>query len=143
MELILKRNTFTDKSTIGELTIDDKFECYVLEDKDRGLNSEMSLDELNKLKVFGETAIPYGRYEIKVTYSNRFKKHLPILLDVKGYEGIRIHLGNTAVDTHGCLLPGKVKLVDKVADSTFAFNKLFQRIQYALLDGEVFITITK
>jgi len=143
MEIVLKRTDFTDKTTISEVSINDTHECYVLEDKDRGLFQEMSLEQLNKLKVYGETAIPYGKYEVKITYSMRFKKDLPILLNVPGYEGIRIHLGNTAADTHGCLLPGRVKLVDKVADSTFAFNQLFAKIKKALLTERVYITITK
>ncbi len=144
MELKLERNTFTDKSTIGTLFINGKAECFVLEDKDRGLNDSMSLDNINKLKVYGETAIPYGRYEIIITMSNRFKKMLPILLNVKGYEGIRIHTGNTAIDTHGCLLPARKKANDSVSESTLAFNQLFDKLKKAKEAKEkIFITITK
>lgn len=143
MELYLQRDTFTDKSTIGKLYIDGRFECYVLEDKDRGLNDSMTLSEINDLKVYGETAIPYGRYEIKITPSNRFKRDLPILLNVKGYEGIRIHTGNTAIDTHGCLLPAQIKGKDSVSQSTPAFNKLYELIKSELRSKKVFITIAK
>ena len=144
MELKLERNVFTNKSTIGTLSINGVAECFVLEDKDRGLNDAMSLNQINKLKVFGETAIPYGRYEIDITMSMRFKKPLPILLNVKGYEGIRIHTGNKAIDTHGCLLPALKRGVDSVSESTLAFNQLFDKLKKAKANKErIFITIVK
>lgn len=150
MELILTRNTFNEKSTIGELTLDGKLLCYVLEDKDRGLYSCMTLDDIRERKVYGETAIPYGRYEILVTKSARFSKmagkdvYLPLLLNVPGYEGIRIHKGNNPEDSHGCLLPGKIKNVNSVSNSTTAFIELNELINDTLKTGErVFITITK
>jgi hypothetical protein len=141
MDLLLKRETFTEKSTISSLFINGVFECYILEDKDRGLSFQMSLEEINKLKVYGETAIPYGSYQIVLTMSNRFKRILPLLVGVKGYEGIRIHTGNTAVDTHGCLLPAWSKSKDAVSKSTLAFNQLFLKLQNA--KDKIYITITK
>lgn len=143
MELKLVRNTLTEKTTIGELFINNSTEreCYILEDKDRGLQSSMDLETIKSIKVYGETAIPKGRYEIAVSYSERFKKKLPLLLNVKGYEGIRIHTGNYAKDTHGCLLPARVKGVDAVSESTLAFNQLFAKIEKALKTEKVFITI--
>lgn len=144
MELKLERNTFTEKSTIGTLSINGVPECFILEDKDRGLIDAMPLSKINELKVYGETAIPYGRYEIDITMSARFKKLLPILLNVKGYEGIRIHTGNTAVDTHGCLLPARKKGKDIVTESTLAFNQLFAKLKTAKENKErIFITIVK
>lgn len=145
MELILKRTTFTNKSTIGELHTNGVFECYILEDKDRGLDDSMSLDEINKLKVYGETAIPYGTYKVVITKSERFSKMkgkdvlLPLLLNVKGYEGIRIHTGNKPEDTHGCQLPAKLKGKDFVSESTAAFTQLFNKINNALKIGETVI----
>jgi hypothetical protein len=141
MDLLLKRETFTEKSTISSLFINGVFECYILEDKDRGLTFQMSLEEINKLKVYGETAIPYGSYPIVLTMSNRFKRILPLLVGVKGYEGIRIHTGNTAIDTHGCLLPARKKGKDSVSESTLAFNQLFTKLQNA--KDKIYITITK
>jgi hypothetical protein len=141
MDLLLKRETFTEKSTISSLFINGVFECYILEDKDRGLSFQMSLEEINKLKVYGETAIPYGSYQIVLTMSNRFKRILPLLVGVKGYEGIRIHTGNTAADTHGCLLPAWSKSKDTVSKSTLAFNQLFTKLQNA--KDKIYITITK
>lgn len=144
MELVLKRETFTDKSTIGSLFIDGVFECFILEDKDRGLDSKMTLTQINNLKVYGETAIAYGKYEVIVTMSNRFKKELPLLLDTIGYTGIRIHVGNTDLDSHGCLLPCTSKSKDRGIGSTLAFNKLFEKIKSAKKAGQkIFITITK
>lgn len=141
MDLLLKRETFTDKSTIGSLFVNGVFECFVLEDKDRSLHFQMPIEEIEKLKVYGATCIPYGSYEIKLTMSNRFKRVLPLLLNVKGYEGIRIHVGNTDADTHGCLLPALAKGKDSVSKSTLAFNQLFTKLQN--YKGKIYITISK
>lgn len=145
MELKLIRNTFTEKTTIGDLFINGSKdrECYVLEDKDRSMDSTMSLEMIKTLKVYGETAIPLGRYEIAISYSERFKKKLPLLLNVKGYEGIRIHTGNTELDSHGCLLPCMSFTKDRGVSSTIAFNALFGKIEKALEKEKVFITISR
>lgn len=144
MELILKRDTFTEQSTIGKLTIDGLFECFVLEDKDRGLTDAMDTPTIAKHKVYGKTCIPYGRYEIDWTLSNRFKVFMPILLKVKGYEGIRIHKGNTEIDSLGCLLPCSKYSKNFGSASTVATNKLYAKIEAAKKQGQkIFITITK
>jgi len=129
MNLELIRKEFTDKSTIGELYINGKFFCYTLEDKDRGLCSSDSLLVIKAKKIFGETAIPYGTYEVKLTMSNKFKRLLPILLSVKGYEGVRIHRGNTAEHTHGCPLVGYKKAYNTIFESTKAENDLIKLMQ--------------
>lgn len=144
MELILKRDTFTDESTIGSLSIDGKFECFILEDKDRGLTDAMPLSEIVAHKVYGVTAIPYGRYEVDWTLSNRFKIFMPIIKNVKGYEGIRIHKGNTQIDSLGCLICGTRKKNNMVTESTLATNKLYNKIETAKKSGQkIYITITK
>jgi hypothetical protein len=146
MDIVLKRDTFTDKSTIGTLTVNGVFECYVLEDIDRGLKDTMTLDEINKLKVYGQTAIPYGVYKVVVTKSERFSKlrghdvYLPLLLNVKGFEGIRIHCGNKPDDTLGCLLIARKKNIDSIMESTSAFISLNDKINLAIKKGEI-ITI--
>jgi hypothetical protein len=143
MDIILKRDTFTDKSTIGTLTVNGAFECYVLEDTDRGLKDTMSLDEINKLKVYGQTAIPYGVYKVVVTKSQRFSMlrghdvYLPLLLNVKGFEGIRIHCGNKPEDTEGCQLVARKKGIDTVSESTLAFNQLNDKINNAIKAGQI------
>ena len=144
MELILKRDTFTEISTIGSLSIDGKFECYILEDKDRGLIDTMSIAEIVGTKIYGKTAIPYGRYEIDWTMSNRFKVMMPILKNVKGYEGIRIHKGNSEIDSLGCLLCGTKKASNRITESTAATNKLYTKIAEAKKQGiKIYITIVK
>jgi hypothetical protein len=144
MELQLKREIFTDISTIGSLTIDGKFECYILEDKDRNLTDLMPLEKIAGTKVYGKTCIPYGRYEIDWTMSARFKVMMPILLNVKGYAGIRIHKGNTEVDSLGCLLCGTRKKNNMVTESTLATRNLYTKIEAAKKQGQrIFITIEK
>lgn len=144
MELLLVRKWFTNNSTIGELSVDGKFFCYILEDKDNGLDDEMPLDSINARKVHGLTAIPTGRYETIVNMSNRFKIMLPLLLKVKGYEGVRIHPGNFPKDTEGCLLPGKTKGADAVYQSKDAFNPLFILLKEAIAKAEhIYITIKR
>lgn len=144
MELFLRREIFTDVSTIGVLSINGQFECYILEDKDRGLSDDMPLAEIVATKVYGKTAIPYGRYEVDWTLSNRFKVFMPILKNVKGYDGIRIHKGNTEIDSLGCLLCGRKRANNMVTESTLATNKLYNKIETAKKQGKkIYITITK
>jgi hypothetical protein len=144
MELQQKRETFTDESTIGTLSIEGKFECFILEDKDRGLNDNLTLEQILKVKVYGKTAIPYGRYEVDWTMSARFKVMMPILLNVKGYSGIRIHKGNTEIDSLGCLLCGTRKKNNMVTESTLATKNLYAKIENAKKQGQrIFITIVR
>lgn len=103
MNLELKRRLYDPNFTIGSLYVDGTFFCDTLEDCVR----EVENKPVGDWKIYGKTAIPSGRYDIVIDYSNRFKKHLPRLLDVSGFEGIRIHAGNTQHDTHGCILVGK------------------------------------
>lgn len=143
MELKLVRNRKTDLSTIGELFINNVFECFVLEDRDRGLTSITPRNQIKQLKVFSKTAIPYGRYEVIISFSNRFKKRLPLLLNVPGFEGIRIHAGNAPNHTEGCLLPGLSFSSNFVSNSRKAFKSLFEKIEKAANTQKVFITITE
>lgn len=143
MELHLQRRFFTSQSTIGELTHNAHHLCWVLEDFDRGLDSKMSLDFINSAKVYGKTAIPTGSYEIIINYSNRFKKPLPLLLNVPGFDGIRIHAGNVATNTEGCLLPGTDYEKDRVNNSRVAFASLINEIEEAMKTEKVFITIQR
>lgn len=128
MKLVLNRLLKTNTFTIGELLINDKYQCDILEDKVR----------LNK-KVYGKTAIPAGTYEIKMTYSPKFKCVMPLLLNVPGFEGIRIHSGNSSKDTLGCLITGKWNNGnDWISNSKEEYNKLFK----LLSDCKDKITIT-
>ena len=134
MELKLKRIAKRDTYTIGRLFIDCKYFCDTLEDKVRDLSKEA--------KVKGKTAIPPGRYHIVLTYSPRFKRILPLLLDVPQFTGVRIHRGNTAKDTEGCILVGFNREVGKVLDSAVTEQRLMAVLQNAVNKGEqIFITI--
>ena len=141
MEITVDRFERTENSTISTCSVDGLFECFILEDKDRGLTKDMPLAVIKAQKVYGKTAIPAGRYEVVVTYSDRFKKPLPLLLGVPGYEGIRIHPGNTAENTLGCLLPGMEFKKDMVTESRAAFKDLFSKIQAASKRSKVFVEI--
>ena len=105
-----------DTYTIGKLYVNDKYFCDTLEDKVRDLNKDGKFDD-GEVKVYGETAIPYGTYEVEITYSNHFKRNLPLLLNVPSYEGVRIHRGNTSKDTLGCILLGENKKRGMVINS--------------------------
>lgn len=132
--MVLKRIARKNDYTIGKLYIDGEYFCDTIEDKDRGLIKDMSLEEIKKLKVFGKTAIPTGTYKVEMTYSPRFKKILPLIVGVKGFEGIRIHQGNTADDSSGCIIVGQNKIVGKVINSATTLKKLLDKI-----DGEITI----
>lgn len=130
MKILLERDTFTDKSCIGSLSIDGKFECYALEDTDR------KLEEDARRKIYGKTAIPRGEYIVIVDYSNRFGRELPKLLNVPGFEGIRIHSGNKPEHSEGCILVGRSRAADFVGQSRLAFEALFAKIERAYESGK-------
>jgi hypothetical protein len=129
MLMQITRKWFTDKSTIGELAVEGEFECYTLE------------DVVREEKIKGETAIPAGTYEIAITFSNKFKKYLPLLMNVPNFEGVRIHPGNRPEDTEGCILVGQTKDNDFVGHSVAAFESLFPKIEAATVKEKVFIEI--
>ena len=141
MELLLVRKRFTNESTIGDLFVDGAFTCYILEDKDRGLYQEMPLQKIQSEKVYGKTAIPTGRYEVVLSYSNRFKKYLPLIMSVPGFEGIRIHAGNSEADSLGCLLTGTSYTDNMVAESRKAFAELYAKLKSVEKKEKIFITI--
>ena len=137
MRLTLNRKEFTDKSTIGELFIEDKFECFVLEDKDRKLETAGE-----KAKVYGLSAISRGSYSIRISWSNRFKQLMPLLLNVPYFEGIRIHKGNVPEHSHGCLLVGNTKGKDSIGGSAIAYDRLFKKLSAAAKKEKIVIEIT-
>lgn len=126
MIVTLRRIAFKPTYTIGKLYIDGNYFCDTVEDVDRGLNDSMTEEEIKKKKVYGETAIPYGMYKVTITYSPKFKKNLPLVEGVKGFSGIRIHSGNTAKDSLGCIIVGKNKKVGMVLDSRVTMEKLMK-----------------
>jgi hypothetical protein len=131
MKIEIVRKEFTKFSTIGELFIDDEFFCYTLE------------DVVREVKIPRETAIPYGHYEVITNYSVRFKRVMPLILNVPGYSGVRIHSGNTSANTEGCPLVGFTKDIDFVGQSKKAFSVFMKRLHAGLTEGRVYLTITK
>lgn len=129
MEILVKRIAKKETYTIGKMYIDGKYFCDTLEDKDRGLSQSMTEEEIRKRKVYGLTAIPTGAYKVIVNYSERFGKLMPLLLDVKGYAGVRIHSGNTPSDTLGCILVGRNTAKGMVTESRKTFLRLMETLK--------------
>ena len=128
MNIELNRITRKLSYTIGRLFVDGKYFCDTLEDRCRDLDKEE--------KVMNETAIPEGIYEVIVNVSAKFRRKLPLLLDVPHFSGIRIHRGNTDKDTSGCILVGENKQQGRVINSTGYELKLTEMIEKAMLSGE-------
>lgn len=164
MKILHVRSIFTKKSSVGRYYINGVEQCLVIEDKDRGLNNGMTLEEINKIKVFGETCIPYtveGKpYEIIISRSVRFSKLasakagkpvdvlLPEIIGVPGWAGARIHPGNKPEDSEGCPLPGfqyqPVSNPDFLGDSKAAFAAINAKIEQAIARKEkVYLEIIK
>lgn len=139
-DILVLRNKPSDKSTIGKFKFGKKT-FYSLEDIDRGLTSDMSIEEIKKLKIYGKTAIPSGRYEMGITYSNRFKKLMPEILDVPGFAGIRVHAGNYPEDSNGCPLIGLKTGTDAIYQSRDAYKEFWEWFQETIKNEKVFIEI--
>lgn len=143
MKMTVIRYDFGVKETIGLWLIDGIFECYSLEDKDRGLTSDMTVAEILAQKVYAETAIPTGTYKVAWTFSQRFQKKTPELQDVKGYTGIRIHAGNTDKDVAGCIAAAQIAAQDSVQASQAALTKLLPKIEDACAKDDCWIVIER
>lgn len=128
MNIRIKRIAKKNDYTIGQMYIDGEYYCDTLEDKDRGLKQTDTADEISKKKVYGKTAIPTGAYNVELTYSPKFKRILPLIDNVRGFSGIRIHNGNTAADTEGCILVGRNTIVGMVTHSVETLNKLMDKL---------------
>jgi hypothetical protein len=126
VKLRLERQYCGATETIGQLYIDDEFECWTLEDVQRE----------SGVKVPGDTCIPPGNYQIAITESARFGRELPLLMDVPMFSGIRIHPGNTAADTEGCILVGSTRNEHSIGESRKAFDKLFIKLMRACAAGD-------
>ncbi|MCU0369898.1 MAG: DUF5675 family protein [Bacteroidales bacterium] len=129
MNLTVIRKYPSTDCVIGELFIDGVFECYTLEDVER------------PVKIAGVTAIPRGHYELVITFSARFQKLLPLLLNVPNFDGVRIHTGNTAAHTEGCILVGKSRTENQVLQSKDAFAALFPKLQAAAEKEKIILEV--
>jgi hypothetical protein len=148
MVLLLTRNP-QELCTPGKLWFADdtssltgrSFYCYTLEDKDRGLFDSMTAEEILKIKLPGITCIPYGRYELVLNFSARFQKAMPLLLNVKGFSGIRIHSGNIATQTDGCVLVGSTQGDCFVGNSKKTFDRFMEMIIPVSKREKIFLEI--
>ena len=147
MKLLVDRKWKKETYTIGNLYVDGKLFCNTLEDRDRGLKKSDSLSIIKSKKIYGETAIPTGKYIITMNvvspkysavkwYKNLCQGKMPRLLDVPGFEGILIHPGNTPFDTYGCILVGKNTIKGQVTQSKDTFSKLYKLMKKASDKGE-------
>ncbi len=130
-DFVLTRLQLDPDVTIGELTIGGKHICWTCEDAER------------EVKIHGKTAIPRGRYKIVRTFSPRFKVTMPLLLAVPNFEGVRIHPGNDADDTEGCILPGLERRPKGVGSSQLAYREVLHWLDAIEQQGrEAWITVT-
>lgn len=142
MELRVERRWRKDNYTVGRLYVDGEYFCNTLEDKDRGLKQGDGMELIKEKKVYGETAVPTGRYRVRMDvispkysridwYRNLCGGKMPRLENVPGFEGVLIHPGNTAADSLGCILVGKNTKVGQLTSSKAAFAALYDRIRAA------------
>ena len=147
MRIIIDRKYKKGTYTIGNLSIDGKWECNSLEDKDRGLKQSMTLQQIRELKVYGETAIPTGEYEVRLDivspkykaiawYNSLCGGKMPRVMNVPGYDGILFHPGSDALDTKGCILVGKNTVRGKVTNSRNTFAAFYRKLEAAAKRGE-------
>lgn len=135
MELTLRREPTASGSTIGELFVDGSPDrvCWTLEDPVR----EIPATPVAQWKIPSDTAIPAGRYRVAITYSPKFKRRMPVLLNVPGFDGIRVHAGNTSADTDGCVLVGLDRQGPMIYKSRAALEDVvYPKIETALLAAE-------
>jgi len=129
MEILVRRKYRKTEYTIGAMYIDGVYFCDTVEDCDRGLLQGMSFDAIKKIKVYGKTAIPMGRYKITLTHSQKFNKTLPLINDVKGFAGIRIHNGVNADSSLGCIIVGENKIKGGVINSRVTMERLMSKLR--------------
>ena len=147
MQLLLKRIYTCPSYTIGHLYVDNIYLCDTLEDTDRGLSQDMTVEQIKKIKIQDKTAIPTGKYNILMdVISPKYSKKqyyidvcggkVPRLDNVKGYQGVLIHVGNDQYDTSGCILVGLNKVKGKVLYSKATFEKLYAILKAAYVKKE-------
>lgn len=147
MKILIDRKWKKATYTIGNLYVNGKLFCNTLEDRDRDLKKTDPMSKIRSKKVYGETAIPTGKYTIAMNikspkysaiawYANLCNGMMPRILNVPCFEGILIHPGNTALDTNGCILVGKNTVKGKLTESKDTFAKLYKQMKAAVDKGE-------
>ena len=147
MKLLLKRIAKRKLYTIGKLYIDGVYFCDTIEDTDRGLTQNTPLEQIKKIKIPCETAIPSGTYKITLNVvSPRFKDKvwakpyggkIPRLLNVPGFDGVLLHPGSDQDSSAGCVIVGRNKIVGKVVESQATFKNLMSKLK-----GQTNVSIT-
>ena len=123
--------------TISRVYINGRYVgCNALEDTDRGLLQTMQITELQRKKIKGKTAIPRGYYDVRITYSPKYKRMMPLVVDVPAFSGIRLHSLNKPEDSEGCIGFGKNDKVGWISDSKYWTDKICRLIETALNKGE-------
>lgn len=136
MELKVVRSVHNENSTLGKMYLNNEFFAFTCEDKVRNLNGDKSK------KVDGKTAIDPGRYEVILSFSNHFQKYLPLLMNVACFEGIRIHGGNTAADSLGCILIGaNSDLKSCISNCASKVNSLVANLKTVEKKEKIWITV--
>lgn len=143
MELKLIREEKLKDRCLGKLYLNGRFFAYTCEDTDRGLTSEMSLDEIKDIKIAKNTCIPTGKYRIILSYSVKLKRYLPLILDVRGYRGIRIHKGSGPDFSSGCPLVGLDRKDIKLLKIKEAENNLIKILDSTNRTEAHYITIER
>lgn len=143
VEITLKRDVFNKTSTLGKLYINGELFLYTLEDVDRGLTKESTLLDIKKVKIPKKTCIPYGRYRVILSYSVKLKRYLPLILDVPGFRGIRMHKGSTEEYTSGCVCVGVDRTTNKLSKIKTAEEMLIEKLDSINRTEAIYITIEK
>lgn len=136
LHFLLDRKWRKDTYTIGRLYVNGEFLCNTIEDVDRKLNQNMSATEIQKIKVMAETAIPTGTYAMRVSLSPKFKRELVEIVNVPAFSGIRIHRGNTAQDSAGCVIVGENTSKGRLTNSTkyeLQITEMVKKADYAYI----------
>lgn len=151
MKIVIKREVYRETYTIGKLYIDNEFFCWTLEDKDRGLTQNMSVEQIKSMKVPGETAIPKGTYRVTLdVVSPKFSKYpfymqtcggkLPRLIDVKGYEGVLIHVADGPKRdslVQGCIGIGNLSAEEYLMNGKKVFAELYNKLKGNNIELEI------
>lgn len=147
MKLLVDRAWKKETYTISRLFVDGKRFYEIIEDRDRGLKKSDTISYIMSKKIHSETAIPSGEYKVRMDvvspkyqavkwYNDLCKGRMPRLEGVPGFDGILIHPGNTALDSSGCLLPGRNTKVGQVTQSRETFAALYKQMKAAFDRGE-------
>lgn len=151
MKLTVKRTITRNSYTLGKLYVDGVYFCDTLEDRDRNLTQDMSISQIQLLKIPGKTAIPKGIYKVTLdVISPKFSKYpfymetckgkLPRLIDVKGYEGVLIHVADGPKRdslVQGCIGVGNLSAEEYLMNGKKVFAELYNKLKGNNIELEI------